>query len=153
MPGEYAKSSDSRIFTGLIPTKAGDVVSYTLGKVSMHKLVHAHPDLQKVVNTAIELTDVDFSVVETVRTPEQQALNVKNKVSWTMDSDHIPNALGEVKAVDIYPWVNGRTSHEPEHYKRVARAMFRSAQHHEVKIKWGGFWKGDNEDQPHWAML
>lgn len=153
MSGDYDKTSDSRIFTGLIPAKVVEVVSYTLGKVSAEKLADAHHDLQKVVNTAIELTDIDFSVIETIRTEEQQALNVKNKVSWTMDSDHLPNRLGEVKAVDIYPWVNGRTSHEPEHYKRVARAMFRSAMHHKVQIKWGGFWKGDNEDQPHWAML
>ena len=127
-------------------------MSYSLGGASTIKLGLAHPDLQTVVKTAISITDVDFSVVETERSKEQQRINIRNGVSWTMDSDHIPDENGEVKAADIYPWVDGETSHDREHYKRVAKAMFSSAQQHGIKIEWGGFWAGKREDMPHWAL-
>jgi|15BtaG_2_1085339.scaffolds.fasta_scaffold01722_5 peptidoglycan L-alanyl-D-glutamate endopeptidase CwlK len=126
---------------------------FKLGNRSLEILQKAHPELQEVVKNAIVMTDVDFSVVETLRSREQQAENIRNNVSWSMDSDHLANADGVSRAVDIYPWRNGATSHDPEHYKRIAKAMFAAAQLHGIGIEWGGFWKAEHEDCPHWNLL
>lgn len=129
-------------------------MSFKLGTKSNARLLNATFDLQRVVELAISITDVDFSVVETVRTPEQQRENIANGVSWTMESKHLPDANGKSRAVDIYPWVDGKTSHDPEHYKRVARAMFMAAAREGVEIWWGGFWGGGEpfKDAPHWEL-
>ena len=126
---------------------------YGPGRTSSRNIVYLTHDMQLVVMTAYKITEVDFSVVETIRTLVKQKENMEADppVSWTMDSDHIPNENGEVLAADIYPWVNGKTSHDREHYKLVAKAMFHAASIHNVQIKWGGFWLGEREDQPHWA--
>lgn len=128
-------------------------MSFSLGTVSKEKLATTHHQLQAVVELAIAMTDVDFSFVEGIRTVEQQAENIKNGVSWTMDSNHLPDENGDVLAGDIYPWVNGNTSHKREHYKRVAKAMFAAAQELNIDIDWGGFWGGEQEDMPHWELV
>jgi len=120
---------------------------YQLGTRSKRKLSTVKVRLQDVVNLAIQLTDVDFSVVEGIRTRERQLFLYNNGLSWTMDSQHL---LG--RAVDIYPWVDGKTSHDPEHYRRIAKAMFDAAQQLGVQIAWGGFWYDENLDMPHWEL-
>jgi peptidoglycan L-alanyl-D-glutamate endopeptidase CwlK len=130
-------------------------MTYKLGTASEEKLGTTHGDMQAVVRLAITLTDVDFSFVEGERSKEQQRanMNADPPVSWTMDSDHLPDENGDVKAGDIYPWFEGQTSLDPEHFKRVAKAMFAAAQILEIKIEWGGFWLDEKEDQPHWALI
>ncbi len=120
---------------------------YQLGTRSKRKLSTVKVGLQDVVNLAIQLTDVDFSVVEGIRTRERQLFLYNKGLSWTMDSQHL---LG--RAVDIYPWVDGKTSHDPEHYRRIAKAMFDAAQQLGVQIAWGGFWYDENLDMPHWEL-
>ena len=124
-------------------------MTFKLGKASRLKLGGVHDDLQSIVNLAIELSSVDFSVVEGVRSQERQEELVAEGKSWTMNSRHITG-----HAVDIYPWVNGKTCHKRRSYKRVARAMFKAAIELNVDITWGGFWILDNdgEDSPHWQL-
>jgi peptidoglycan LD-endopeptidase CwlK len=122
-------------------------LNYSLGEASNREVRTVLEPLQRVVRVAITLTDVDFSVVEGIRSEEQQRKNIKEGVSWTMDSKHLTG-----QAVDIYPWVHNQTSHDPEHYKRVAKAMFTAAQQLKIEIEWGGFWKDAREDCPHWEL-
>ena len=126
-------------------------MTYKPGKASQAELDLVVDDMQRVIMRAFELSEVDFSVVETRRSRAQQELNIKNKVSWTMDSDHIPNGADEVLAADIFPWRNGETSHSDDDYNLVAKAMFRAAGELGVELKWGGFWLGERRDTPHWA--
>ena len=120
---------------------------FNLSNASNRELRTVLDPLQRVVRVAITLTDVDFSVIEGIRSEEQQRENIKSGVSWTMDSKHLTG-----RAVDIYPWSNNKTSHDPEHYKRVAKAMFAAAQQLKIKVEWGGFWNGAHEDCPHWEL-
>jgi peptidoglycan L-alanyl-D-glutamate endopeptidase CwlK len=122
-------------------------LNYSLGEASNREVRTVLEPLARVVRVAITLTDVDFSVVEGIRSEEQQRKNIKDGVSWTMDSKHLTG-----QAVDIYPWANNKTSHDPEHYKRVAKAMFAAAQQLKIEIEWGGFWKDMREDCPHWEL-
>jgi peptidoglycan L-alanyl-D-glutamate endopeptidase CwlK len=102
---------------------------------------------------AYEITEVDFSVIETRRTREKQQANIDAGVSWTMDSDHLREDKdgSGVLAVDLYPWVSGATSMAPHHFQLLAKAMFHAAGELGIQIKWGGFWTGNRFDGPHFA--
>ena len=124
------------------------------GHTSANRLQGACDDLKRVVMKAYSISRVDFSVIETIRSEEQQRKNIEAGVSWTMDSDHLrlhPDGSG-VCAVDLYPWVDGKTSHAEEDYRLLARAMFDAAQVEGVHLKWGGFWNGKQNDKPHWYL-
>lgn len=59
------------------------VSRFRLGTNSNAQLRTCRFDLQRLVERALELTDVDFSVVEGRRSEEQQRINIENGVSWT----------------------------------------------------------------------
>lgn len=119
---------------------------FRLSTRSESHLLGVHEDLQAVVRLAIQLTDVDFSVVEGLRDLERQKELVEAGKSWTLDSKHLTG-----NAVDLYPWVNGATSHETHPYNRVAKAMFKASQRLGVELEWGGFW--NQRDKPHWQLV
>ena len=123
---------------------------YRLGKASNKHLEGGKPDIVSVVRRAIEISRMDFSVVDCLRTILEQQENIRKGVSWTMDSRHLPDGDGMAFAVDIYPYRDGRTQHRPWMYRRIAKAMFAAAIELGVDIEWGGFWK--NLDMPHWQL-
>lgn len=130
-------------------------MSFGPGSASRDALVGGCKDITDVVMLAYTLTEIDFSVIETRRTPEKQRANMNKvpPVSWTMNSDHLyedKDGTG-VLAVDLYPWVDGKTSLSRDHCGLVAKAMFRAAGVLGVQIKWGGFWTGERYDGPHYA--
>ena len=67
---------------------------YSLGVRSKARLKGVHPDLIKVVEKAIQLTTVDFTVLEGVRDAVRQKKLVESGASQTMNSRHIPGAVG-----------------------------------------------------------
>ena len=60
----------------------------SLEKVNNPKL---HPRMREFLIEAISTSPIDFTVIETVRTVEQQKINVAKGVSKTMKSRHIPS--------------------------------------------------------------
>ena len=75
---------------------------FVLGARSLKNLEGVNPNLIKVVKRAIEISPVDFAVIEGVRTKARQAELVKKGASKTMNSRHITG-----HAVDIAPYVGG----------------------------------------------
>nr|DAP54415.1 MAG TPA: L alanyl D glutamate peptidase endolysin [Caudoviricetes sp.] len=55
---------------------------YQLGKTSQQRLVGVHPNLVKVVQRAIELSQMDFAVNEGLRTLERQRRLVASGMRW-----------------------------------------------------------------------
>ena len=45
-------------------------------------------------------------------------------------------------AIDVYAYVDGKASWEPEHLSHVANAMFEAAARLGYRLKWGGFFRG-----------
>lgn len=131
---------------------------HKLGTASEKQLVTCKESLQDVVRLALTFCKIDFSVVEGRRTRAKQKENneASPRVSWTMDSDHLAKDEDDedeqVNAVDIYPWVGGKTSDLSYHYRLIARAMFEAAGVLNVQLHWGGFWRDKRLDQPHWAL-
>lgn len=131
-------------------------MTYKLGTASKRNLATIHRVGQRIVERAITITDVDFSAVNGIRTRAEQRKNITDGVSWTMDSYHLPDEDGNVFAIDIYPWVDGETSHEESDYNRVAKAMFQAAQEVDMegyRLEWGGFWNKPQNDKAHWQII
>lgn len=125
-------------------------MTYRLGKASNKHLEGGKPDIVDVIRLAITYTSVDFSVVDVLRTILEQQQNIKDGVSWTMDSRHLPDDDGFAFAADLYPYSERRTQHKPWMYRKIAKAMFKAAIELGVDIEWGGFWK--HPDMPHWQL-
>lgn len=121
-------------------------MTYKLSIRSLTKLHGVHPDLVKVVKRAIEITDVDFVVLEGLRTNERQAALVKAGASRTMDSRHITG-----HAVDLGAWVDRRVAWDWPLYHQLADAMLCAAKELKIPIVWGGNWKSF-PDGPHFEL-
>lgn len=121
-------------------------MSFKLGKRSLSNLEGVHPDLVKVVNRAIELTQVDFTVIEGLRTKERQAQLLKEKKTTTKNSRHLTG-----HAVDLAAWVDGTVSWDWKHYYIIEKAMKQAASELKIPIEWGGDWKRF-KDAPHWQL-
>ena len=121
-------------------------MSFKLSDKSLQRLTGVHPDLQAVVKRAIEITPVDFLVIEGLRTKERQAYLLDAGKSRTMNSYHLTG-----HAVDIAPIIDGKVSWQWKHYYPLADAMFDAAKELGIKVEWGGRWK-TFPDAPHWQI-
>jgi len=119
---------------------------YKLGKRSLDRLEGINGDLARVVKRAIQITEIDFTVLEGMRSEERQRELVAKGASQTMKSLHL---IGE--AVDIAPYIDGRISWDWPPYYELARAMKQAAEELGVTITWGGDWK-TFKDGPHFQI-
>lgn len=110
-------------------------MAFKLGKRSMDRLTGVHPDLVAVVNRAIARSEVDFTVVEGLRTVERQRQLVKAGASKTMDSRHLTG-----HAVDLAAWVGGTVRWDWPLCMKVAEAMRTASAELNTPIRWGGTW-------------
>lgn len=138
-------------------------MTFKLSQKSIDRLKGVHPDLVRVVNRAIEVTETDFTVSEGLRTLETQKKYVAKGVSKTMNSKHLPQSDGFGHAVDLYPYVNGKVvsdwnvdwlskDQSRKAWDDVSMAMKRAASEFNVDIQWGGDWKSF-KDGPHYELV
>jgi peptidoglycan L-alanyl-D-glutamate endopeptidase CwlK len=118
---------------------------YKLGARSKQRLKGVHDDLVKVVERAIEITTVDFTVLEGLRDPERQKTLMESGASQTLNSRHITG-----HAVDLGAWVDNQVDWSWPLYHKIASAMKEAARQVNVPIEWGGDWK--MKDGPHWQL-
>lgn len=112
---------------------------FQLSQRSLDKLDGVKPELVEVVKRAIELTTVDFGVIEGLRTEEQQKALVEKGASQTMKSKHLTG-----NAVDLMAYVGGRGCWELNVYDEIADAMKEAAKELGVSIRWGAAWNINN---------
>ena len=108
---------------------------YQLSQRSLDRLEGVDERLVKIVCRAIEITDVDFGVVQGLRTEEEQKALVAKGASKTMKSKHL-----EGKAVDLMAFIDGRGCWELSVYDNIADAMQQAATEEGVQIRWGAAW-------------
>ena len=116
------------------------------GKRSIERLQGVHPDLVRVVERAIDLTPVDFTVLEGLRSPERQQTLVASGASQTLNSRHITG-----HAVDLGAWVDNQVDWSWPLYAKIANAMKAAANELGVSIVWGGDWR-TFKDGPHFEL-
>lgn len=110
-------------------------MSFKLSKKSLKKLEGVDRQLVMVVESAIKLSTVDFSIICGLRTLEQQKALFKSGASQTMKSKHLTG-----RAVDVMAFIGNRASWELELYDNVANSFRIAATRLGVPIRWGGAW-------------
>ena len=119
---------------------------FKLGPRSKMRLEGVHPDLVRVVERAIEISTVDFTVLEGLRTPERQRTLRDSGASQTLNSRHITG-----HAVDLGAWVDDQVDWSWPLYHKIAAAMKTAAKELNVPIVWGGDWR-NFKDGPHFEL-
>lgn len=163
-------------FVGLIKgdeviNKDQDKSEFSLSQISIDRLSGVHPDLVKVVKRAIEISPIDFMVVQGLRTKEQawenwgkgrtaaqlkaKGVPVKyakpneSKVTWLsnpLSSNHMTG-----NAVDLAPVPYAKYKDDIDRHKIMAESVKKAAIELGVKIEWGGDWKSA-KDYPHFEI-
>lgn len=113
-----------------------------------------HPDLQRVVRRAAEISPIPFRVVEGMRTLARQRQLKAQGMSKTLNSRHLTG-----HAVDLVPIVDldgdGRLhiNEMYNHAKLAEMAPFikRAFREERVPFNWGGDWR-NAWDKPHWQL-
>ena len=121
-------------------------MTFSLSQKSKDRLSGVHPDLVAVVKRAIELSTVDFAVLEGVRSKARQEQLVAAGASQTMNSRHLTG-----HAVDLGAMVSGTVRWDWPLYFKVADAMKSAAAELSVPLEWGGDWK-KFKDGPHFQL-
>lgn len=150
---------------------------FKLSARSEKALVGVDPKLVAVVRRAIQITQVDFMVVEGVRTREQCMINWGKgrsvaqlkakgipasyakpsaaKVTWLNDPFSSKHCFG--KAVDLLPAPYDWKDTKP--FDLVAKAMLQAAKELGVKVRWGADWNANGKprergesDSPHFEI-
>jgi len=138
-------------------------MAFTLGPRSRERLATVDPDLRRVVERAIQISETDFTVIEGARSKARQAelyaqgrTKPGPKVTWTMNSRHIGG-----HAVDLCPWINGKIEwNSPRGFDNIYKAMMAASKELGIKIRAGSDWDGDGirhehgeTDNPHFEIV
>ena len=119
-------------------------MTYQLGIRSRQRLSGVHPDLVAVVERAITITEVDFTVLEGLRSRDRQKELVAKGASKTMNSRHLTG-----HAVDLAPWPIDWD--DLSRFEQVADAMKQASEELDVPVIWGGDWR-TFYDGPHYEL-
>jgi peptidoglycan L-alanyl-D-glutamate endopeptidase CwlK len=128
---------------------------YTFSKRSLGNLRGVHPALAHVTARALQLTRIDFTVVEGKRSRARQQYLVNTGKSMTMNSAHLTGC-----AVDCYPIVNGQIEvRRIPPFIELSKAFLKASDELGIPIRWGGDWNrnGDYRDErfldcPHFEL-
>ena len=152
-------------------------MSYQLSKRSLSRLAGVDDKLVAVVKRAIEISDVDFMVLEGVRSKEQCMINYGKgrtaaqvqakgvpakyakpsvaKVTWLNNPFASKHVTG--KAVDLVPYPVDWN--DLKKFDLIAQAMLQAAKELKVNVRWGADWDGDGKprergesDSPHFEI-
>jgi peptidoglycan L-alanyl-D-glutamate endopeptidase CwlK len=119
---------------------------FTLSTRSLNHLEGVHPDLVRVVKLAIQSSEIDFVVLEGLRSKARQTQLLKAGASQTMNSRHITG-----HAVDLGACVGKEVRWDWPLYHKIAKAMKQAATDLNVPIVWGGDWR-TFKDGPHFEL-
>lgn len=121
-------------------------MSIILSSRSLARLEGVHPDLVRVVRRAAATSDLDFTVLEGLRTEARQRQLFREGATRTMNSRHLTG-----HAVDLAPMLDGKVSWDWPLYHRLAKIVKAAATAEQVPIQWGGDWR-TFKDGPHWEL-
>lgn len=136
---------------------------FVFGQRSLDRLNGVNTRLVSVVHRALELSEVDFTVVEGVRSRARQVqLYAQGRttagkiVTWTLKSKHIDGL-----AVDLAPVADGKIDWtDLKKFDAIGAAMKKAAAELGVTIRWGADWDRDGKlrekgesDSPHFEIV
>ena len=117
-------------------------MSFILSQKSLRRLEGVNPALVQVVKRAIQITPIDFIVVEGLRTRERQAYLFETGATKTMNSRHLTG-----DAVDLAPIVNNKVSWDWKDFYPLAEAVKEAAKQLRTEVRWGANWRKLSETE------
>lgn len=121
-------------------------MAFNFGKRSLKNLEGVHPELVRVITRALEISTVDFMVMEGLRTLNRQKVLFAAGATKTLKSRHLTG-----HAVDVAPWVAGQVRWDWPLFHQIASAVKLAAAELGVSITWGGDWRSF-KDGPHFEL-
>lgn len=146
---------------------------FVFSKLSLSRLLNVDPRMVQVVKRALEKSEIDFMVVEGLRTREQMMINYGKgrtaaqctakgvpakyaqpglaKVTWLsnpFNSKHGDQGEGFGAAVDLAPYP--LDWNDISKFKKIAEAMKAASKELSIPIVWGGDWS--KKDYPHFEL-
>lgn len=119
-------------------------MTYRFGDRSLKELATVKPALQQLAQRAIELSPIDFTIVQGIRTVAQSAQNIKNGTSFLKDPSKSKHVTGD--AIDFAPLKGGKIDwNDLEAFQTVAMAFFEASEQLNIPIIWGGWWRGPKD--------
>lgn len=126
-------------------------MSFSFGKKSLTERKLLHPNFQRVIDRALELTQQDFSIHDGGRTAKEQndlfqkgrtlpGKKVTSKDGYKNLSNHQLQPDGYGYAADLVPYARGKLVWDWELIYPIAVAMSCAANELGEKIRWGGNW-------------
>lgn len=109
--------------------------TFTLSNKSKSKLKDVHPDMVKIVEKALEYSEVDFGITEGLRTKQRQEELVNTGKSKTMNSRHLTG-----KAVDVVAYKGSEISWDVSLYCKIADAFRKACNELQIPVVWGACW-------------
>jgi peptidoglycan L-alanyl-D-glutamate endopeptidase CwlK len=115
--------------------------NFSFSKRSEGNLIGVNPTLVKVVRRALEISTVDFIVIEGLRTLERQKALMAAGASKTLDSRHLTG-----NAVDLLPV--GADWNDYKCWLPVLDAMHQAGAELGVRLRFGITWTNNPHDKP-----
>ena len=144
---QYYKEYSQQVVTA---TSAATTAANTSAKAAMtldKEAAGVHPQLIAVYQRANQLAqqsgEVGIKIIDGVRTAAEQAQNVANGASKTMNSRHLVAPNGYSHAVDLTIPYDGKQSNarDWEQVRKVNGYIKQASQELNVPVEWGGDWK------------
>ena len=122
--------------------------NFRFGSRSRREMEQMHPDLIRVLERAIAMTEQDFTVFDGFRSASDQNALYRRGASqldgFTRISKHQLQPDGCVHAADLVPWSGGKAVWDWPAIYVIADAMFMAARMLDVQLRWGGCWQHIN---------
>lgn len=121
-------------------------MAFAFGERSIKNLAGVNSDLVRVAHKALSLSQIDFAVIEGLRTKARQAELMAAGASKTMNSRHITG-----HAIDVAPIIGGKIRWDWPLFDELAKAFKLAAKEENVPIVCGADWK-KFPDGPHFEL-
>jgi peptidoglycan LD-endopeptidase CwlK len=108
---------------------------FNFSERSLNNLKGVHPDLVKLMTQSLEVSPIDFAILEGLRSPERQQEVIAQGASWTKNSRHLTG-----HAVDIGAVIEGHIVWSLDPYQRLSKIIKKVAEDLSIQIEWGGDW-------------
>lgn len=122
------------------------MTKYKWGKNSLERLEHLSPLLRKVLDRALSYGIMDMSIIETVRSKEDQNVMFEmglSKLQWPNSSHNLNGKQKYSRAVDVYPYMNGKSNLDGRVVGIMVGIIMAAAKEEGVDIISGYNWDND----------
>lgn len=121
-------------------------MTFRFGLRSQTNFTGVHPDLVRIAYRALELSPVDFTVTEGLRSAKRQRELFEQNKSKTLASRHLTG-----HAIDVAALVDSKVTWNWAEYNTISKAFKQAARELDLDIEWGGDWHSF-KDGPHFQL-